>query len=428
MPHVDRPASSPLRATVVVLGDVARSPRTLYHALALARAGVEVELVGFADTPIRPPGPAGRLTVRALTQAPRQSDRGWRWLVTASQRGIGLIWGLVRALVMQGPAPDVILVQNPPGVPVLFVAWLAARLRSARYVIDWHNFTSSMIALRVGPSHVLVRLVSRYEQMFGRHADGNLFVSAAMRERLAGREGIRGTVFRDRPASRFVPLAREQRALVRRRVLDDAGMAWPADDFGLVVSPTSWTADEDFDLLFDGLDTFERVHGGRDPGAGRVPPLLVLLTGRGARRERYRSRMAQYRSSRLRVHAMWLEAEDYPHVLAAADLGLCLHRSASGVDLPMKIADLFGAGVPVLAIDYGPCLAELVAEGANGRLFRDAAGLARSLEEVFDGFSSFDGVLARLRAGVEAMHHETWEEAWEREAAPVLLPALDRSR
>ena len=36
------------RVAVVVLGDIGRSPRMQYHALALADAGAEVELVGVA--------------------------------------------------------------------------------------------------------------------------------------------------------------------------------------------------------------------------------------------------------------------------------------------------------------------------------------------------------------------------------------------
>ena len=73
-------------------------------------------------------------------------------------------------------------------------------------------------------------------------------------------------------------------------------------------------------------------------------------------------------------------------MVGSADLGLCLHRSSSGLDIPMKVADLFGAGVPVCALDYGACLAERVRHGDNGLLFSTARQLADVLFDLFETF------------------------------------------
>ena len=122
--------------------------------------------------------------------------------------------------------------------------------------------------------------------------------------------------------------------------------------------------------------------GGEPP----FPGLLILLTGKGALRELYEARIAGLGLRRVGLRTLWLSPQEYPVLLGSADLGLCLHRSASGVDLPMKISDMFGCGLPVCAFDYGPCLAEQVRHGENGLLFSNAGRWPRSCSSCSTGF------------------------------------------
>ena len=318
---------------------------------------------------------------------------------------------------MRGAAPDVILVQSPPAIPTLAVALVAARLRGARLVIDWHNLGFAMLALRLGEAHAAVRLAAWYEGAFGRGGDAHLCVSRALQRTLAERWGIAAAVLYDRPARQFTPLPPERREQVVRELCRRLGFR-PEGRPRIVVSPTSWTADEDFALLLDALAQCDaRLGTAADSG----PQLLVLLTGSGPLRAEYEPRLARLARARVHAQALWLPADEYAAVLASADLGLSLHRSAAGLDLPMKIADMFGAGVPVCAFDYGPCLREVVHPGENAVLFTSAGELAAQLCSLVHDTPAQLALLERLRTGAAAGAAQRWEEAWAIHAAPLVL-------
>jgi beta-1,4-mannosyltransferase len=310
--------------------------------------------------------------------------------------------------------PDVILVQNPPAIPTLLVVLTAARLRGARLVVDWHNLAWAVLGLGIGARHPAVALARWYEGVLGRRADAHLCVSDALGAELV-RWGMRPvTVLRDRPAARFAPLDGAARRAGRRRLLDTLGLGHrePA----IVVSPTSWTRDEDFELLLEAVRRCERLVEAR-----AFPDVLVLLTGRGARRAAFETKATALPGRRVHVRTAWLEPDDYPSLLGAADLGLCLHRSASGLDLPMKIADMHGAGLPVCALDYGPCLDEMLRHEEAGLRFADAETLARQWVALLGTFPEATPELDRLRANVAKARGTTWREGWEAEARETLL-------
>ena len=415
-----------MRAAVVALGDLGRSARMQYHAHALVSNGVDVDLVGLEGTPLsKRITDDPRITVHRIKGTRlriRRSLYGSSYAVAglfdAARLGLRL-WRTLRRL----PRPDLVLVQNPPAFPTFAVTWWSLRRRGVRFFIDWHNLGYTLLRLRLGHWHPAIRLARWLERRDARRVDANLCVSRGLAAFLESRFGVTSAhVLYDRPASAFVPIERGDRERHRQALFGRLGVH--GGTVGFVVCPTSWTEDEDFDVIIDAVVRLEhRIRGWESAGRERrFPDLVVLVTGDGERRAEFERRFAGLPARRIHLRARWLEPDDYPRVVGSADLGLCLHRSSSGLDIPMKIADLFGAGVPVLALDYGACLAERVRHGDNGLLFSTAEQLADIVFDLFESYPADQKRLERLRAGARKSSRPTWEEGWTREARPVLLP------
>jgi beta-1,4-mannosyltransferase len=387
-----------------------------FHALSLAQAGGDVDLVGFGGAPVH-----AAIAAEPRIKEHRLSDDSYksraeggvrRFVLLSAFRVISQAWGLWRTL--RGlPRPDVILVQSPPAVPTLAVAWAVARLRGAKVIIDWHNLGHTIAAVRLGEHHRAVRVLARSERRWSHRADGHLTVSRALAEWLAREYRIKATVLYDRPLRSFErPGVETQSALwtklAAQAVLPDARVP-------LVVCPTSWTPDEDFDLLLEALERAERLIGGASA------KLAVVLTGRGALRDSFEARLSKRTLSAIRVRTAWLDPEDYPVLIGMANLGLCLHQSSSGLDLPMKLADFRGPGVPVAAYDYAPVLSEALTNGNEGVTFKDPGQLANLLVALAGGDAATGSALARSQAWIAGHPAERWEDQWQSVAAPLVM-------
>lgn len=77
-------------------------------------------------------------------------------------------------------------------------------------------------------------------------------------------------------------------------------------------------------------------------GAGSgLPQLLIIVTGKGPQKAMYEDRMRKLDLRHVAFRTAWLESSDYPCLLGSADLGVCLHTSSSGLDLPMKVCHIW---------------------------------------------------------------------------------------
>jgi len=513
-----------------------------YHALSLAnQPGMDVDVVASAGTEphadllqhphihlhlMRAPFPQGLPRVLYLLLLP----------LKIMIQFMTLVW----ILCVQISAPDFYLVQNPPSIPTLTVVRLACWLRKSAFVIDWHNFGYTLLALSLGSRHPLVQIHSWYERRYGKTADGYLCVTKAMQHELEQKWGIQATVLYDRPPEYFRPIGlREKHELFCRldasftrppgvrdccgdgllespeqpsnangeahlgagpssrkllkghqtdvtedgtrqgldyvvpnvnkctlftvhTVADDTdggqGEIFEGDQYSyrdgrpaLIVSSTSWTADEDFGMLLEAAVMYDRrvaaLLGESDAAflnssleahtvaeaASPFPRLLFVVTGKGPMRGMYEERIRKLRLRRVAFRTMWLSPEEYPLLLGAADLGVCLHTSSSGLNLPMKIVDMFGCGLPVCAVSYS-CIGELVKDRQNGLLFSSSSELADQLLDLFKGFPNACDLLDTLRSGAvksganKSGSSSHWDDEWSQHVLPLLAKVAARKK
>ena len=399
-------------AVVVVLGDVGRRPRMQYHALSLAEHFRRVVLLGYRGGEAMPEVRAhDRIEVVALPPPRSLPERASPAALLSTAAGRGADSARLLAALARTGKPELVLAQNPPAVPTHLLG-VAARARGARFVIDWHNFSHAMLALKLGPLHPAVRALRAAEVGLGRTAHAHLCVSHALAAALGERFAIPAQVLYDRP---WIQTSRPPGAQ-RRALLERLGIAprAEADEPRLLVSPTSFSLDEDMRMLADAASVYRRARAER-PG---LPPICVLVTGRGPGRAEVEALFVARSTPDVQLRTGWLSAADYRSLLASADLGLCLHHSASGLDLPMKVADMFGGGLPVCMLDYGPVVGEQVRDGVDALLFRDADDLAAALARVLGGPRDR---LESLRRSAQEAGASTWAQGWERAARPVLL-------
>ena len=117
----------------------------------------------------------------------------------------------------------------------------------------------------------------------------------------------------------------------------------------MIVSATSWTEDEDFSMLLVALQELNLLlttHSTSTTTSTSIAVegcdrIVVVVTGKGPLKAEFENSVLHLRSrgllDRVAIRTAWLSSNDYSLLLRCADLGICLHTSTSGLDLPMKV-------------------------------------------------------------------------------------------
>ncbi|KAG5940895.1 hypothetical protein E4U53_007531 [Claviceps sorghi] len=410
---------------ILVLGDIGRSPRMQYHAISAAKHGRRVDIVAYKETS-RHPHLIGNERVSMYALAPQPEWIAWGTLpffINIPCKVVQQFWTLFYTMMWATPAAQWIIIQNPPSIPTFHVALIVSLVRGSKVVVDWHNYGHTILAQKSRYYAPLVVVYKWYEMLLGRFlGNTNLAVTHAMARQLRGRPfSLRNPVYtlHDRPAELFRPIdsASARREFLERLPETKAHAQNIVDGhMRLVVSSTSWTPDEDFSMLLEALVSYANPASDADPSTEPPCPVLAIITGKGPEKEKYldliRQIEANGRLPGIKVLTAWLSNRDYATLLACADLGISLHKSSSGVDLPMKVVDMFGAGLPVAAYSAFESCGELVKEGRNGCGFETAAQLRDIMQRLFSQQGQEE--LAMLKKGAVREGSLRWDQEWDR--------------
>jgi beta-1,4-mannosyltransferase len=262
--------------------------------------------------------------------------------------------------------------------------------------------------LKFGTSHPLVQLHRIYEFGAAKFASVHFTVTYAMAKVLKEKAGVVAHPLHDRPPEHFQPLSSTQKSKFLKSL--DLTRNIVRKNTRLLVSSTSWTPDEDFSILLDALVSYSS-HWKLDQC---LPKIVAVITGKGPQQAHYLSQISQLQQDQklvaVEIHTAWLSSEDYASLLGSADLGVSLHTSSSGLDLPMKVVDMFGTGLPVVGWSQFEAWSELVKEDVNGKGFGSAEELSDLLIDLFKN----DGAkLKPLRKGALKECDRRWDQEWD---------------
>jgi len=310
------------------------------------------------------------------------------------------------------------------------------------------------------------------EQYFGRAADLHFCVTQSMRVLLQGdtwrtipTEASRSIVVYDHAPSFFrratldemhklftsddgqavlPPSMRDQSANPFTMVNSNGQAFRRADRPALLVSGTSWTVDEPFNVLLEALQALDA-----DLEAGRVlrgpSKVVALITGKGGEQARYQPEIDRLNRElrRVSIGTGYLKAfSNYSTLLGSADIGVSLHKSSSGFDLPMKVVDMLGCELP--AVCYGfPAISGLIsvaspAGAGNGEIFggggaseSEAASelrdrLVAMLADWDDPEWKLGAATPKLRAKRDCLLGNLKRGSWDDEWGAKARPALER--
>ena len=396
---------------ILVLGDLNRSPRMLNHCVAISESFPninEISLIGYDSNDIRNDINSNpkikRYNISKIINNLSNFLPRFLFIFTSFFKILFQIFSMF-FILFRIPKFQFLILQNPPGIPSMFICWIVCKLRSAKFIIDWHNYGYTILKVNNRPNFI-VKIAEKYEKFFGKKSHMNFCVSQAEKRDLKKNFGIDAICLPDKPLLGLFKFLTSEQAPELYKKYKELNTLLDKNRPILMISSTSWTPDEDFNMLLNSFIKTEEILNKNN----NLKKVLFLITGKGPMKENFMKKVNESNLKIFNVKSIWLDSDDYPKLLALCDLGICLHYSSSGIDLPMKVVDMFSACLPAAAIYY-PTIEELVKNEENGFTFRNEKELSKILKNAVEEISK-NGKWEKLEKFRKKLKKDLNEENW----------------
>jgi beta-1,4-mannosyltransferase len=187
-------------AAILVLGDLNRSPRMLNHSKAISDVMSEineVSLIGYQGSDLRSDiKNDSKIKVYYISENnPLRRLPRFMFILAAVVKIFLQILHLFYILLTI-PRYKFLILQNPPGIPAMYICAVVCFLRRAKFIIDWHNYGYTILQCN-NRNRIICLIAKAYEYLYAHSSHLNFCVSDAMREHLSTTIGINAIVLPD---------------------------------------------------------------------------------------------------------------------------------------------------------------------------------------------------------------------------------------
>ncbi len=387
-----------MKVVVIVVDEIGKCPRIIYHTRSLIRGGCKVDLCGYessndVNSNINTNSILSELKLHKNLHIHYLPINFYKFPFFSTIKNFFSLNLHLYKLLYNLRGSDFILLQNPPSFPILSIIrfYVLFVSRSTRVIIDWNDFdyiktnqklnsASSSKKLYTKP---LIKFIEYYEWIFGKafiHLTTSITMGHFLRHHF-GVSGRRIIPLNDRPIDDFQPLSIEKidDFFNYLKQNNDVELNSLFKNFnkknGDKLITTSLITDlntnlndeiENFNVLIKGLKIYDD-ESQLQSKLKKLPNLLIIIFYNNNNYIDYEKQInlqdfknitIKFLNSSLNENSKTISTKKnlnykkYLKILSLSDLYISFYKSFNGINIPIDLINISGCGIPIISISF----------------------------------------------------------------------------